>query len=315
MPIVLDPSAAMVMEAFRAANRPKLESMPPAEAREFSKLGRAAVQPEPPELASVENIEAPSPHGPIPLRVYKPKTLPENGPAPALIFYHGGGWVICDLDSHDIVCRQIADQAGFIVVSVDYRLAPEHKFPAAAVDSIAATQWIVDNAAKFGIDTNRVFAGGDSAGGNLTAVVTINARDKDGPKFAGQVLVYPATDMSMKHPSCSNPDMDVLLSGVLMKWFIDHYLTSKADVDDWRASPARVQDMKGLPPAYVITAGADPLHDEGVEYKDRLRAADVDVTYQDYPGQFHGFWTMGKLIPEANKLSSDIAAWLKARAG
>jgi acetyl esterase len=314
MPIVLDPSAAAVMEAFRAANRPKYETLSAAEAREASRLGRAVVQPDPPELASVEDIKAPSPHGAIPIRIYKPKSLPKHGPAPAFIFYHGGGWVICDLDSHDVVCRQIADQAGFIVFSVDYRLAPEHKFPAAAIDAIAATEWIVDNAAKFGIDTTKVFAGGDSAGGNLTAVVTINARDNGGPKFAGQVLIYPATDMAMTHPSHSNPETDVLLTNSLMRWFINHYLNGNGDIDDWRASPARVKDMKRLPSAFVVTAGADPLHDEGVDYKERLKAAGVDVTYSNYPGQFHGFWTMGKLIPEANKLSSELAAWLKARA-
>lgn len=312
MPIVLDPSANFVMEAFKAANRPKLETLSAQEAREASKQGRAVVQPDPPELASVDNITVPTPDGPIPVRVYKPKALAKT-PAPALIFYHGGGWVICDLDSHDVVCRQMADQAGIMVFSIDYRLAPEHKFPAAAVDCIAATQWIIDNAAKFGIDKTRIFAGGDSAGGNLTAVVTINARDKGGPKFAGQVLVYPATDMGMTHPSHSNPETDVLLSNALMRWFINHYLNGNGDAADWRASPLRIKDFKDLPPAFVITAGADPLHDEGVEYKEKLKAAGVDVSYVDYPGQFHGFWTMGKLVPEANKLSSEIAAWLKAR--
>jgi acetyl esterase len=314
MPVVLDPSAAAVMEAFRAANRPKLETMSAPEARETSTAGRTVTQPDPPQLASVEDISAPTADGPVPLRVYKPVTLPKNGPAPVLIFYHGGGWVIGDLDSHDVVCKQIADQAGFIVVAVHYRLAPEHKFPAAAVDAIAATQWIVDNAAKLGIDANRVFAGGDSAGGNLAAVVAIHARDNGGPTLRGQVLVYPVTDLAMTHPSHSDPDTSVLLTHSLMRWFKDHYISGKADIDDWRASPARMENLKGLPQAYVITAGADPLHDEGVEYKDRLKSAGVEVTYNEYPGQFHGFWTMGKLLPEANKLTGEIAAWLKSKA-
>ena len=313
MPVALDPSANFVLEAFKAANRPKLETLPAKEARAASALGREAVQPVPPELKAVENISVPTPDGPIPVRVYTPKTLTKS-PAPTLIFYHGGGWVICDLDSHDVVCRQMADQAGFKVFSIDYRLAPEHKFPAAAVDCIAATRWIVANAAKFDIDVNRIFVGGDSAGGNLTAVVTIDARDNGGPKLAGQVLVYPATDMGMQHPSSKDTDMDVLLSCVLMRWFIDHYLNSPADADDWRASPLRAQTLKGLPPAFVTIAGADPLRDEGRDYRDKLRAAGVDVTAVEYPGQFHGFWTMGKLVPEANKLTGEIAAWLKARA-
>ncbi len=310
MPIVLDPAAAAVIAAFRAANRPKYETMSPPEARAASRLGWPVVQPDPPDVASVEDIAIPAPHGKIPVRVYKPK----SGTAPAFIFYHGGGWVIGELDGYDVVCRQIANETGFVVFSVDYRLAPEHKFPAAAIDAIAATQWIVDQATKFGIDPDKVFVGGDSAGGNLTAVVTINARDNGGPKFAGQVLIYPATDMAMTHPSHSDPETDVLLTNSLMRWFIDHYLSGQADVDDWRASPSRVKDLKGLPRALLVTAAADPLHDEGVAYKDRLQAAGVDVTYSEYAGQFHGFWTMGKLIPEANKLTREIAAWLKARA-
>ena len=314
MPVVLDPSAAAVIAAFRAADRPKLDTMSPPEAREASTAGRTVTQPDPPHVASVEDISAPTPDGPIPLRVYKPVTLPKNGPAPALIFYHGGGWVIGDLDSHDVVCKQIADQAGFIVVAVHYRLAPEHKFPAAAVDAIAATQWVVDNAAKLGIDANRVFAGGDSAGGNLAAVIAIHARDNGGPTLKGQVLIYPVTDLAMTHPSHSDPDTSVLLTHSLMRWFKDHYIAAKADIDDWRASPARMENLKGLPQAYVITAGADPLHDEGVEYKDLLKSAGVEVTYNEYPGQFHGFWTMGKLLPEANKLTGEIAAWLKSKA-
>jgi acetyl esterase len=313
MPIVLEPAAAFVIEAFRAANRPKYETMSAPEARAASRLGREVILPDPPDVESVENITAPGPNGQIPLRIYRPATAPRSG-APAFIFYHGGGWVIGDLDGYDVVCRQIANDAGFVVFSVDYRLAPEHKFPAAAVDAIAATQWIVDNAAKFGIDTNRVFVGGDSAGGNLTAVVTLTARENGGPKLAGQVLVYPATDMAMTHPSCSNPDTDILLTRSLMRWFIDHYLNGKADIDDWRASPSRAKDLKGLPRAYLVTAAADPLHDEGVEYGDRLKAAGVEVTYKNYAGQFHGFWTMGKLIPESNTLTSEIAQWLKARA-
>jgi acetyl esterase len=313
MPIVLEPAAAAVIAAFRAANRPKYETMSPPEAREASRLGRPVVQDDPPDVASVKDIAIPAPHGTITVRVYAPATAPTSG-APAFIFYHGGGWVIGDLDGYDVVCRQIANEAGLVVFSVDYRLAPEHKFPAAAIDAIAATQWIVDSAAKFGVDTAKVFIGGDSAGGNLTAVVSINARDTGGPKFKGQVLIYPATDMAMTHPSHSDPETDVLLTNSLMRWFINHYLNGNTDVDDWRASPSRVKELQGLPPALLVTAAADPLHDEGVEYKDRLKAAGVEVTYSDYPGQFHGFWTMGKLIPQANKLTSEVAQWLKARA-
>jgi len=312
MSVVLDPSAAAVMKAFRDANRPSYETMSPPEAREAYMAARAASQPEPPHVASVENISAPSPAGPIPLRVYKPAAA--TGTAAALIYIHGGGFVIGNIDSHDVLCRTLANDAGIIVVSIEYRLAPEHKFPAAVDDSIAATRWIADNASTFGIDPNRIFIGGDSAGGNLSAVVAIHARDSGGPKLAGQVLIYPATDFSMSHPSHLDPDTGALLTRSLIGWFRTQYLNGNGDIDDWRASPLRIKDFKGLPPAYVMTCGADPLHDEGAEYAERLKDAGIDVAYSHFPGQFHGFITMGKILPEANVAAREVAAWLKARA-
>jgi acetyl esterase len=227
------------------------------------------------------------------------------------VFFHGGGWVIGDLDSHDVVCRKLAHEAELIVISVDYRLAPEHRFPAAVDDAITATKWIAANARQFGIDTARLMVGGDSAGGNLAAVVTLAARDGNGPKIAGQVLIYPATDFSMKHPSHAEPETSILLTHSVIGWFMNHYL-GDADVNDWRASPARAKTLIGLPPAYVLTAGADPLRDEGHEYAGRLKQAGVDVTYRHFPGQFHGFFTMGKLLNQANIAASEIGGWLKA---
>jgi acetyl esterase len=153
-----------------------------------------------------------------------------------------------------------------IVISVDYRLAPEHKFPAAADDAITATKWVAANAKQLGIDAAQLIVGGDSAGGNLAAVVALAARDEDGPKLAGQVLIYPATDFAMKHPSHSEPETSVLLTHSVIKWFCNHYLNGAADIDYWKASPARARTLAGLPPAYVLTAGADPLRDEGAEY-------------------------------------------------
>ena len=154
--------------------------------------------------------------------------------------------------------------------------------------------------------------GGDSAGGNLAAVVALAARDGDGPKLAGQVLIYPATDFAMKHPSHSEPETSILLTHSVIKWFCDHYLNGAADIDHWQASPARAKTLAGLPPAYVLTAGADPLRDEGDEYAARLKQAGVPVTYRHFPGQFHGFFTMGKLLQQANVAASEIAGWLKA---
>jgi acetyl esterase len=234
-----------------------------------------------------------------------------NGLAPGLVFFHGGGWVIGDLDSHDVVCRKLADQGQLIVISVDYRLAPEHKFPAAVDDAIAATKWIAGNARQLGIDAARLVVGGDSAGGNLAAVVAISARDGNGPAIAGQVLIYPATDFAMTHPSHREPETSILLTHSVIGWFRDQYLNGAADIGDWRASPARAKTFARLPPAYVLTAGADPLRDEGDEYAGRLKQAGVAVTYRTFPGQFHGFFTMGKLLQQANVAASEIGAWLK----
>jgi acetyl esterase len=312
MPVVLDPDAAAVYRAFQEAGRPAYETLTAAEARAYYAQARFATNPEPPELARVEALAIPAPHGAIPARLYVPKQpRRHDGLSPALVFFHGGGWVVGDLDSHDVVCRQLAVEGALIVISVNYRLAPEHKFPAAIEDAIAATTWVAANARELGIDASRLSIGGDSAGGNLTAVVALAARDGNGPAIAGQVLIYPATDFAMTHGSHSEPETSVLLTHSVIRWFRDHYLNGAADIHDWRASPARAQDLAGLPPAYVLTAGADPLRDEGDEYAERLRQAGVPVTTKHYPGQFHGFFTMGKLLREATAAVSEIGAWLK----
>ena len=313
MPVTLDPDAAAVFKAFQEAGRPPYETVSPAEARELYLKGRLVTNPEPPELKSVQPLAIPSPNGPIPARIYTPSRLRQtNGLAPCLVFFHGGGWVIGDLDSHDVVCRKLADEGELIVISVDYRLAPEHKFPAAVDDAITATKWIADSSRQLGIDASRLTVGGDSAGGNLAAVLAIAARDGNGPAIAGQVLIYPAIDFAMTHPSHSEPETSILLTHSVIKWFRDHYLNGAADVGDWRASPVRAKTLIGLPPAYVLTAGADPLRDEGDEYARRLKEAGVTVTYRTFPGQFHGFFTMGKLLQQANVAASEIGAWLKA---
>ena len=313
MPATLDPDSAAVYKAFQEAGRPAYETLTPSEARAFYLQGRVVTNPEPPELKSVGPLSIPSPSGAIPARIYTPTKLRQaNGLAPCLVFFHGGGWVIGDLDSHDVVCRKLAHEAELIVISVDYRLAPEHKFPAAVDDAITATKWIAGNAQRLGIDATRLMVGGDSAGGNLAAVVALSARDGNGPAIAGQVLIYPATDFAMTHPSHREPETSILLTHTVIKWFRDHYLNSLADGRDWRASPARANTLAGLPPAYVMTAGADPLRDEGNEYAERLKASGVAVTFRTYPGQFHGFFTMGKLLQQANFAGSDISVWLKA---
>lgn len=311
MPVVLDPDAAAVYKAFLEANRPPYENGTPAQAREMYLAARFASNPEPPELESAAELVISAPHGSIPARIYTPKPLRKtNGLAPCLVFFHGGGWVIGNLDSHDVVCRKLAHEGELIVISVDYRLAPEHPFPAAVEDALTATQWIADKARQLGLDANRLFVGGDSAGGNLAAVTALAARDA-GPKLAGQLLIYPATDFAMDTPSHREPETSILLTHSVVRWFCNHYL-GDADINDWRASPARAS-LKGLPPAYVLVAGADPLRDEGNAYAERLRQAGVAVTYRFFPGQFHGFFTMGKLLNQANIAASEISAWLKAQ--
>jgi acetyl esterase len=313
MPVILDPDAAFVFKAFQEAGRPAYETLSPEEAREYYRQARFVANPEPPELKSVAPLAIPAPHGSIPGRIYTPNKLRQaDGLAPCLVFFHGGGWVIGDLDTHDVVCRKLADEGQLIVISVDYRRAPEHKFPAAVDDAIAATAWIAAHARELGIDAARLLVGGDSAGGNLATVVAIAARDGNGPAIAGQVLIYPATDFTMVHPSHSEPETSILLTHSVIRWFRDHYLNGTADVHDWRASPALASTLVDLPPAYVLTAGADPLRDEGDDYARQLKQAGVAVTHRTFPGQFHGFFTMGKLLQQANVAASEIGAWLRA---
>ncbi|HVX78495.1 MAG TPA: alpha/beta hydrolase [Bradyrhizobium sp.] len=313
MPVVLDPDAAAVYQAFLESGRPPYDTISVAEARELYLQGRFVSHPEPPELKSVAPLAMAAPHGTIPARIYTPLRLRHNnGLAPCLVFFHGGGWVIGDLDSHDVVCRKLADEGRLIVIAVDYRRAPEDKFPAAFEDALAATKWIAAHAPELGIDASRLVVGGDSAGGNLAAVVAIAARDGGDPAITGQLLIYPVTELAMTHPSHSEPETSLLLSHSLMRWFRDHYLAGAADIEDWRASPLRADTLAALPPAYVLTAGADPLRDEGDEYATRLEQAGVTVTHRRFPGQFHGFFTMGKLLEQANVAAREIGAWLQA---
>ena len=310
MPVVLDPDAVAVYKAFQEAGRPAYETLTPPEAREYYMQARLVANPEPPELLSAESLAIPSPHGRIPARIYTPKKLRKaDGLAPGLVFFHGGGWVIGNLETHDVVCRKLAHESEMIVMSVDYRLAPEHRFPAAVEDAVTATKWLGANAKALGVDASRLVVGGDSAGGNLAAVVSLDARE-NGPRLAGQLLVYPATDFSRKHPSHSEPETSILLTHTVVTWFMNNYL-GDADINDWRASPARARTLAGLPPAYVLTVGGDPLRDEGDEFAARLKEAGVAVAYRHFPGQFHGFFTMGRLLNQANIAVGEIATWLR----
>jgi acetyl esterase len=301
----LNPTVRLLLEAAEAEGTPPLESFSPAEARKLAaesmKLLGGTLEP----VRSIENLRIPGPDCEIPIRVYTPES---RAPRPALVYFHGGGWVVCDLDTHDVVCTAIADRAGAVVVAVDYRLAPEHKFPAAVIDSYAATAWVASNAERLGIDPKRISVGGDSAGGNLAAVVSLKSRDEDGPAIALQAMVYPVTDLSsFATPSYQEFGEDHYLTKKEMEWFREHYLRSMEDALDPHASPLRALDLSQLPPALIITAECDPLRDEGAAYAKRLADDGVPVTYACYPGMIHPFFSLSGVIPQAFDAIQQVA--------
>ena len=272
--------------------------------------GRPALAGEPVDVHAVENRTIFSSKSDIPVRIYHPSAA--TAPLPVLVYFHGGGWVIGDIDTHDDVCRSLCRQSESVVVSVDYRLAPEHKFPAAVDDCIAATQWVVDNANELGIDTNRLAVGGDSAGGSLSAIVTQWARDNNGPDIKFQLLIYPATDMTMSYPSIKTYSEGYRLTQAAMDWFIDHYMRNEEDKRDVKASPLFADDFTNLPKALIMTAGFDPLVDEGKAYADKLQAAGVAVEYICYDGMIHGFFAMAGVLRVAREAQTHASQALKA---
>ena len=241
--------------------------------------------------------------------MYRPAGTDASDVLPALVWYHGGGWLLGDLDSHDVACRRFANAVRCRVVSVDYRMAPEHVFPAAVNDSLEATKYVFEHAAELGIDPDRIAVGGDSAGGNLAAVMALMSRDGALPKVAFQLLVYPATDMMMTTVSSKTIGPGVPLTSATMKWFIDHY--AKGHETDWRASPARVASVAGIAPALVLTCAHDPLRDEGIEYARRLEREGGRVVHLHYSDQIHGFISMGRMIRAADQAIDVMARVLK----
>ena len=272
-------------------------------------------QPAPPEVAQVRDLVASGPHGDIPLRLYRPLGSAADETLPVLVYYHGGGWVIGDLDTHDTLCRELANGARCCVVAVDYRMSPEQRFPVAVDDCVAATYWVRREAASLGIDAARLAVGGDSAGGNLAAVVAIVARDAGDLPVAYQLLIYPATDQRRGAPSHTSNGQGYLLTTDSMKYFHDHYLPDAARDLDWRASPLLHADLSKLPPALVLTAGYDPLRDEGMQYAERLTDAGSQATYVCFDRQIHGFITMGRVLDEANSAVALCAAELRRALG
>ncbi len=307
----LHPDAERLLELVRLAGRPPFETLSPAEARATYAASRAVLQPPPDAVAEVRDLTIPGPGGPLPLRLYRGLGTSEAAALPALLFLHGGGWVIGDLDSHDGVCRRLANLAACRVIAVDYRLAPEHRFPAAVDDAAAALAWVAGNAAALGVDPARIAVGGDSAGGNLAAVLAIMGRDGAAPAVMFQLLLYPAVDLSMTSGSYSRVTEGVPLTAATMRYFADHYAPDANQRLDWRASPLRAERLAGTPAALVLTVAHDPLADEGRAYADRLEAEGVRVAALHLADQIHGMLTMGRVIAAADQVLQYAAAALR----
>ena len=309
---MLHPQARALLDMLIARGIPAVDTLPHLEGRAAYRDRRAVLQPIPPDVAEVRELTADGQHGPIAMRLFRP-TVAAGGPLPVLVYFHGGGWVIGDLDTHDTLCRELANASGVAVVSVDYRLAPEHRFPTAYDDAYAATAWVHAHAVDLGLDATRLAVGGDSAGGNLAAAVALGARGV--VPIAFQLLIYPATDMRRGHPSHVDNGAGYLLTNSLITWFHDHYIVEAKDDLDWRASPLLHGDLAGLPPSLVLTAGYDPLCDEGLAYAEALTAAGNAASYVCFDREIHGFITMGKVLDEANTAVALCAAELKRRLG
>ncbi len=306
----LDPQVEAFLQQMAQQGTPPVHTLTPLQAREsrnpvFIKLGG------PPEsVADVRNLDIPGPAGQIPIRIYTPKGA---GPFPVLVFFHGGGFVICNLDTHDSICRSLANGASCIVVSVDYRLAPEHKFPAAVDDAYAATQWVELNADRINGDPDRIAVGGDSAGGNLSAVVSLMARDKGGPSLIYQLLLYPVTDLSsFDTDSHRQHGEGYILTKDGMEYYRDHYVEHEEELQNPYVSPLLARELTGLPPALVITAQFDVLTDEAEAYANRLKEAGVQVKYICFDGMIHAFFSLPAVIDRAKDAIDEATAALRS---
>ena len=312
---MLDPQAQALMQLMIDKGVPPVNTLTPIEARESYRSRRAFTQPNAPEVFRVEDKVVSYNDANVPVRVYHPHAAQTNHALPGLVYIHGGGWTIGDLDTHDVLCRSLCLQANVVVVSVDYRMGPEHKFPAAYDDTVAAFNWTVAHANDLGIDPARIAIGGDSAGGNLSAAACIGLRDQKGlsvqPAF--QLLIYPATIMWPDTASFHANGKGYMLTKESIAYYTDNYLRNREDAKDWRASPQLASSHAGLPPAFVMTAGFDPLRDEGLMYADALSQAGVPAQYICFERQIHGFITMGRVMQEANTAVTLCAQVLQAQ--
>ena len=313
----LDPQVRELLDRL-VVGRPALNTLPVDVGRRAYAESSAKLIPRPAGPLSVEDRTIDGPAGALRVRIYRPPR--QAPPRPLVVFFHGGGWVVCDLDTHDAVCRRLALGADAVVVSVDYRLAPEHRFPAAPGDCAVATRWAVANAASLGADPRRFVLAGDSAGGNLACAVSLRLRDEDGPRACGQLLVYPVTDhWTAGFASYAQFAEGYGLTRDVMAWFWEHYLGVPIDAAGAaalspQAVPLRAPDLRGLPPALLLTAECDVLRDEGEAYGARLREAGVDAILERCAGMHHGFFNWGGVLDGADRAVARACDWIRTRA-
>ena len=286
----LDPEAKASLEKQAAMGLPGQHEVSPAEARAMQ-----GAQPRipGPEVAAVSDHAVPGPHGGVPVRVYVPTHDAGSEPLPVCMWFHGGGWVVGNIETNDATCRTLANAAGTIMVSVDYRLAPEHKFPIPFDDCYAATEWAAANAASLGGDASRLAVAGASAGGNLAAAVALRARDEGGPRLVHQSLIYPVVDKDFERPSYVENAEGYGLSLATMRYFWECYLADETDAANPYVAPMAASDLSELPSAFVLTCEYDPLRDEGEAYAERLRAASVPTALSRYDGMIHAMFNAG----------------------
>ncbi len=305
---MLDPQAAALIALMAERKIPPTHTVAPSEARRMYLERRFFSQPDAPVVAEVRAVATVSG---VPLRLYRPVESEAATVLPVLMYFHGGGHTMGDLDTHDVLCRQLCNGAGIAVVAAHYRLAPEHRFPAAVDDCIEATRWVRSQAALLGVDPTRMAVGGDSAGGNLAAVVSLSLRDAGDAPLAFQLLIYPATDMPGTAASHTRNGQGYVLTADTIAYFRGHYMPDPSQWPDWRASPLRAADHSKLPPALVLTAGYDPLVDEGRAYADKLSAAGTPCQYVCFERQIHGFLPMSRILGEARLAVAVCCAALK----
>ena len=306
MPV--DPQVQVLLDAMAAMGAPPLHHLSPAAARDaYAALAAARTTTD--TVAATEEHAVPADHGDIAVRLYRPHRR-RRAPSPVVVFFHGGGWVIGSIATHDALCTSLAARSGAVVASVEYRLSPEAPFPLPLDDCLAATRWVAANAAELGVDQDRLAVAGDSAGGNLAAAVALRARDEGGPAIAFQLLVYPVTDHSFSQASHRENAEGYSLTTDAMRWFSAHYL-GDAPATDPLAAPLHAADLAGLPPALVVTAEYDPLRDEGEAYGERLRAAGVPTEVQRHDGMIHGFVSMFGLLDGGARALDGCAAALR----